>query len=110
MIIHDSQGLIRGWFVGNFEPTCFKTDNCEVGYKQYKAGDYEELHHHREATEITYVISGIVKMNGHIIKAGQIVVIDKKEGCDFEALTDASNIVVKIPGVSNDKYLGEYKE
>lgn len=110
MKIQGSHELIRGWFVGNFEPTSFKTDVCEVGYKQYKAGDYEELHHHREATEITYVVSGIVKMNGHIIKAGQIVILDKKEGCDFEALTDASNIVVKIPGVSNDKYLGEYKE
>lgn len=110
MEIHDSHGLTRGWFIGNFDPTCFKTDLCEVGYKRYKAGDYEELHHHREAIEITYVISGVVKMNGHIIKEGQIVLIDKKESCVFEALTDASNIVVKIPGVSNDKYLGEYKE
>ena len=41
--------MVKGWFVGNFEPSLFKTDACEVGVKHYKAGESEALHHHRVA-------------------------------------------------------------
>jgi hypothetical protein len=38
-------------------------------------------------------------------KAGDIVVLNPGESTSFEAITDAVNIVVKIPGVTGDKYL-----
>ena len=40
----------KGWFVGNFDPTLIKTNDVEIGVKEYKAGDYESFHHHRIAT------------------------------------------------------------
>ena len=40
-----------GWFIGNFEPSLFKTNNCEVAIKHYKKGDYESAHYHKIATE-----------------------------------------------------------
>ena len=33
--------------------------------------------------------------------------IEQNEATDFEALEDTVNTVVKFPGASNDKYLGE---
>ena len=99
--------MIRGWFVGNFIPTGFQTSACEVGYKKYKEGDYEEFHYHKVATEITLIIKGIVCMNGKEYREGDIVIIKPNEGTDFKAISDAENIVVKIPGVTNDKYLGK---
>jgi len=99
--------MIRGWFVGNFKPTVFQTSACEVGYKKYKAGDYEEFHYHKVATEITLIIKGIVCMNGKEYREGDIVIIKPNEGTDFKAISDVENIVVKIPGVTNDKYLGK---
>ena len=33
--------------------------------------------------------------------------IEPNEATDFEALEDTTNTVVKFPGASNDKYLGE---
>ena len=28
-----------GWFIGNFEPSLYKTNDCEVAVKTYKKGD-----------------------------------------------------------------------
>jgi hypothetical protein len=40
-----------GWFVGNFEPSLYKTNDVEVAVKNYKKGDSEERHFHKIATE-----------------------------------------------------------
>jgi hypothetical protein len=108
--VDNVKNMFRGWFVGNFEPTLLSTENCEVGYKKYSVGDYEEFHHHRVATEITLIAKGRVKMNGVEYGEGDIIVIEPFEGTDFEALTEVENVVVKIPGATNDKYIGPYKK
>ncbi len=97
--------MTRGWFVGDFNPTAFSTDKCEVTFKQYNAGDYEEKHLHKIATEITLIVKGRVIMNGIEHKEGDIIVMEPGEATDFKALTDASNVVVKVPSVKGDKYL-----
>lgn len=101
------EDMIKGWFVGNFDPTLIKTNDVEVAVKEYKKGDYEEKHYHKIATEITVIVSGRVKMNGIEYSKGDIIVIEPKEATDFEALEDTVNTVVKFPSASNDKYLGE---
>lgn len=99
--------MVKGWFIGNFEPSLLKTNDVEVAVKKYKKGDYEDSHYHRIATEFTVIISGRVKMNGIEYKAGDIVVMEPNESTDFEALEDNTvNVVVKIPGANNDKFRG----
>jgi quercetin dioxygenase-like cupin family protein len=97
--------MVKGWFVGNFEPSLYKTNDVEVAIKQYKAGNFEEAHYHKIATEITVIIGGEVKMGENIYKDGDIVVIEPNETVDFLAITDAVTAVVKIPGANNDKYM-----
>ena len=107
MRIAKLEDMVKGWFVGNFEPTLLKTNDVEVAVKSYKKGDYEEKHYHKIATEITVIVSGRVKMNGVEYNNGDIIVIEPMESTDFEALEDnTQNVVVKYPGVNNDKYLG----
>jgi len=101
------EDMVKGWFVGNFDPTLIKTNDVEVAVKEYKKGDCEEKHYHKIATEITVIVSGRVKMNGVEYSKGDIVVIEPNEATDFEALEDTVNTVVKFPGANNDKYLGE---
>lgn len=105
MKIDNLEKMIRGWFVGNFEPSVLKTDKVEVGVKSYKAGDYEDKHFHKVATEITVIIYGEVEMNGIRYKENDIIIIEPNDVTDFRAITDCKNVVVKIPGVSNDKFL-----
>ena len=100
-LLHD---MVKGWFVGGFTPTAHRTDACEVAVKSYRAGDKEAAHYHKIATEITLVLSGRVRMMGREWGEGDIVVLDPGETTDFEALTDAVNIVVKTPGALDDKF------
>lgn len=97
--------MTKGWFVGNFEPSLYKTNAVEVGVKTYKAGDHETWHYHKVATEITVIVSGRVKMNQCEYQAGDIIIIEPGEGADFEVLEDTVTTVVKLPGANNDKYL-----
>ena len=97
--------MFRGWVVGNFEPTLYKTDDVEVAVKEYKAGDKEEKHYHKIATEITVNVSGHVLMNGLTYSSGDIITIEPGEATDFEALSDAKTTVIKIPCVKDDKYI-----
>jgi len=101
--------MVKGWFVGNFEPSLIKTNDVEVAVKSYNKGDAEETHYHKIATEITVIVSGKVKMNDIVYGEGEIIVIEPNESTDFEALEETVCTVVKYPGASDDKYIGEVK-
>lgn len=97
--------MTKGWFVGDFNPSAFNTKACEVAYKTYKAGDSESKHYHKIATELTLIVGGIVRMNGVEYKEGDIIIMKPGEATDFIAITDAMNVVVKVPCVKGDKYI-----
>lgn len=99
------ENMVKGWFVGDFIPTAMATSACEVAIKKYKAGDCEDIHYHKIATEVTVVISGHIKMAGKEWFEGDIVVLYPNEETDFESITDSITVVVKCPGASNDKYI-----
>lgn len=93
-----------GWFVGDFVPTTLRSEECEVACKRYKAGDAEERHVHKVATEVTLVVSGRVRMNGVECVANTVVLLEPGVSSDFQALEDAVIIAVKVPSVKGDKY------
>ena len=99
-------GMVKGWFIGDFDPSLLKTQQVEVAVKNYKRGDQEGVHYHKIATEITVVVSGRVRMNGVEYQTGDIIVIEPLESTDFEAIEDSITTVVKYPGVTDDKYQG----
>lgn len=96
--------MLKGWFVGNFEPSLYKTNDCEVAVKSYQKGNKEGKHYHKIATEITVIIKGKVKMFDFEYSEGDIVVVEPGEITAFEALEDSVNVVIKLPGANNDKY------
>ena len=69
MDVYRLDDMVKGWFVGDFEPTALGT------------------------------------MNGRVFAAGDIVVVKPGEATDFEALTDTTTTVVKLPSAKGDKYL-----
>ncbi len=97
--------MFKGWIVGNFEPSLYKTNDFEVAVKKYKAGDKDEKHYHKVATEITVVVSGMVLMNGVTYNSGDIITIEPGEATDFEALSDSVTTAIKVPCVKDDKYI-----
>ena len=98
--------MVKGWFIGNFEPSLLKTNDVEVSVKNYNKGESEERHYHNIASEFTVVILGKVSMNGRVFQAGDIIKVAPLESTDFVALEDSTTVVVKLPGANNDKFAG----
>ena len=97
--------MFRGWFVGNFEPTLYRTNDVEVAVKKYNAYEYDSAHYHKVATEITVLLNGRAEMNGVIYNDGDIIVIEPNDVTDFRALDDGTTtVVIKLPGANDDKY------
>ena len=109
MQIFNLDSMIKGWFVGDFEPCAWKSKDFEVAVKYYKKGECEVVHYHKIAHEITLIVQGRVKMGGVEFSQGQIVLLEPRTSADFIALTDAITAVVKVPSAKNDKFLGECK-
>jgi len=99
------KNFIKGWFIGDFEPTLFPSKDFEVAIKRYKIGDSEESHTHEISTEYTVIVIGEVLMNGQCYKEDDIIVIPPGEYTDFQCLTDVITCVVKTPSSKNDKYV-----
>lgn len=105
MKLNKLKEMFKGWVVGNFEPSLYVTNDFEVAVKDYKAGDKDEKHYHKIATEITIISKGMVLMNGVTYNEGDIITIEPGEVTDFEAVSDATTTVIKIPCVKGDKYI-----
>ena len=102
--LHDFTG---GWIVGNFEPSLLDSKQLEVGIKYFNSGDREPRHFQLTAIELTLVVSGSCRMGGVTLRAGQVLVVQPGEICDFEALEDCAVVAIKSPSLPNDKVIAE---
>ena len=97
--------FVRGWFIGDFEPSIIKTQDVEVAIQHFEAGSIEPEHRHKIATELTVIVKGRVNISGNEYKQGDILEIEPGEYSEFHAIDDVTTVVVKFPSVKNDKYL-----
>ena len=104
MEVFDFDKMEKGWFIGNFEPTAFKTEEFEVCYKEHKKGEKWETHYHKKGTEVNFLIRGHMKIQGRILYGGDIFVIPPYEIADPEFLEDCILVIVKTPSKQGDKY------
>tara|TARA_R110000824_G_C15229444_1_gene678374 strand:+ start:8208 stop:8531 length:324 start_codon:yes stop_codon:yes gene_type:complete len=92
-----------GWFVGDFEPTAYKTKDFEVCYKFHSKGEVWDKHYHKKCTEINLLIKGVMKMRGQILKSGQIFILEPFEVADPEFIEDCYVLCVKTSSEKGDK-------
>ena len=96
---------IKGWLVGNFDPSLINSKDIEVGLKYYKKGDKESSHVHKIITEYTIVVSGKIKMNDEVYIEKDIVTILPNVPTNFESLEDSITLVIKTPSIPSDKHI-----
>lgn len=94
-----------GWFIGDFEPTAFRTNKFEVALVKHTQGQKWETHYHKVATEINLLISGKIQINDEVFVSGDIFVISPNEVAAPQFLEDSEVIVIKTPSDVNDKYI-----
>jgi hypothetical protein len=102
--LHSETGE-RGWYIGPFERAIFRTDACEVAYQYNRSGERSPAHTHRVAKEINLITAGKVCVSGETFGPGQGFIMEPGDICECLYLEDTQTVVVKVPGVSNDKYL-----
>lgn len=107
MKIYKLSDMKSGWYVGNFEPSAFKTEQFEVNYRTHKAGEQWEHHYHEEITEVNLLVSGEMIMQGKRLKAGDIFVVEPYEVADPQFIMDCTVVCVKTPSVVGDKVVFE---
>jgi hypothetical protein len=108
MKIDKIKDMKDGWFVGDFEPTAYKTNQFEVSYKFHYKGEKYETHYHTLVTEINCLIEGSMVIQGQHLENGDIFTLYPYEIADPVFLTDCKIICVKTPS-SNDKISFEIK-
>ena len=98
-IYEDMKG---GWFVGNFEPTCYNTELFEVSFKTHKKDENWDYHYHHTVTEINLLIRGKMILQDKELVSGDIFVLEPFEIADPKFLEDCEIVCVKTKSI-NDK-------
>lgn len=101
----DPNIMHRGWYVGDFEPTAYKTKAFEVSVMSHKKGEVWAAHYHEQSDEINYLLEGSMTINGELLEAPVIFVIERSEIADPEFLTDCKLVVIKTPSAPGDKFI-----
>ena len=94
--------MSRGWFIGNFTPTCYQTDDFEVNYRTHKAGEEWEVHYHTKTTEINLITKGKMLFNGKELSEGDIFIVEPWQISDPVFMEDTTVVCVRVPS-KNDK-------
>lgn len=97
--------MTRGWFIGNFEPSLYKTEEFEVAVLTHTKGEKWPAHYHKLATEYNVLLSGSMFCCGQELQTGDIFIIEPNEIADPIFHEDCTIVCVKIPGKPKDKYL-----
>lgn len=103
MKIFDPSDMVRGYFIGDFEPSAYRTSAFEVSLMTHQQGEAWDAHYHTISDEINYLMEGRMTINGQLLQAPVIFVIQRGEIADPQFLTDCKLIVVKTPSAPGDK-------
>lgn len=95
---------VRGWFIGNFEPTVLKTKDFEVGILNHKKGEKWPAHYHKESIEYNVLMKGRMIIQERELSDGDVFVFEKGEIADPVFLEDCIVVCVKVPSIPSDKF------
>ena len=105
MIIKNINDTEKGWFIGDFPKSAYKSKDFEVSWRIHPAGELWDLHYQEKATEINLLISGKMVLNGQEILPGYIFIIEPYEITDVKFIEDCSVVCVKTPSLPSDKVI-----
>lgn len=104
MDILKMEDMKGGWFIGNFEPTAFKTEQFEVCYKHHTKGEVWDTHYHKEGTEINYLVEGRMTIQNKQLIKGDIFILHPFEIANPIFLEDCTVLIIKTPSKPGDKF------
>jgi len=104
MKIYKLDDMTRGWFIGDFYPSIFRTKDFEVGVLTHKKGEVWPKHYHALSIEYNLLLEGSMTIQNTRIAPGEIFVLDIMEIADPVFHEDCRILCVKVPSRPGDKY------
>lgn len=101
------EDYVGGWYIGNFEPSAYKTNSVEVSYKIHKKNEQWDWHYHEHLDEINFLVRGKMTIQGKTLVSGDVFVLEKLEIANPEFLEDCEIVCIKSPNITNDKIVIE---
>lgn len=98
------EDFVRGWIVGDFEPSIVKTKDVEIGVLELKAGEKADNHFHKNHTEYNLIISGTARSKNRFFFEGDFFIFHPNEKTDVVYLEDTKLLVIKTPATKDDKH------
>lgn len=95
---------VRGYFIGNFEPSILKTSEFEVAVLFHPKGEKWPAHYHKECVEYNVLIDGSMTVQGKMLNSGDVFVFDAGEIADPVFHEDCRVVCVKVPSIPTDKF------
>jgi mannose-6-phosphate isomerase-like protein (cupin superfamily) len=95
---------VRGYFIGNFEPSILRTKDFEVAVLTHKKDEKWPAHYHKECVEYNVLLEGCMTIQGKQLNAGDVFVFEKGEVADPVFYEDCRVVCVKVPSIPTDKF------
>lgn len=105
MKTYNIKNFNNGWFIGDFEPSIWRNPFFEMAHHNHKANDQTYKHYHKVTTELNYIVSGDIIVDGNNLTSGDIWIYEANDISDVTFLTDTSLIILRWPSIPSDKYL-----
>ena len=105
MITGRLEDMVRGWVVGDFEPSLLKTKDFEVAILLHKKAEEWPAHYHKIATEYNILLSGSMSVCGKELVEGDTFTILPNEVAAPVFYEDCRIVCIKVPSIPGDKYL-----
>ena len=104
MIVSNIEKYFKGWFVGDFENSIYRTNLFEVAHHKHPKNDPTFSHYHKLTTELNYIVRGELNVSGLHLKTGDMWIYEANEISNVTFLEDTELIVVRWPSIPTYKY------
>ena len=98
------EDYVRGWVIGDFEPSILRTKDFEVGLLTHKKNEKWPAHYHKESIEYNILVTGKMTIQGKELNNGDVFIFQKGEIADPIFHEDCIRVVIKAPSLPYDKF------
>ena len=99
------ENYVKGWVVGDFEPSILRHKDLEVGIAYHKKNEPTQQHYHTSSEEYNFIINGRMRVNEKILEKGDIFIYERMDISNCEFIEDTTLMIIRIPSAPNDKVI-----
>jgi dTDP-glucose pyrophosphorylase/mannose-6-phosphate isomerase-like protein (cupin superfamily) len=99
------QEFVRGRFVGNFNPTIYKTSFFEAALQHFTKDEPAPVHYHKKCKDYNFIVQGKLLVNNVPVDENDLIIFEPRQLFHAKFLTNCVLVNIKVPTSSNDVYI-----